>query len=377
MKKLFIIILVIIVISCRSKNIDPQINSIEINFDQICEISSEKVFKNIKLIPIEIRSDCLFKYISKIIQYNNNYYILDIGDIGGGQIGVIDKNGKIINYLQKQGKGPGEYLLLSDFDINPTNGDLYIVDNYNRKILIYNNNLEFIRSIKPDSKIPLNLISLNSNNNIIVQKDNSKSIPKLNYHIVEFDHTGDLINTYFHYNKITGISFGRLFRLWKINDFIDYLPNYSNTIYRIRNDSIFPVYEFVFDKKCLTYEEWELTHSYEDLVYNRYFFENTNHLIFNYGYNSVFHFTIYNKYSNKLISLRNTKDPSCNCGSLIKIVNFTNNKLVLEAHNLNIIHVLDIIDPERKETINLEVLNNISITGDLAEQILLVVDICI
>lgn len=62
-------------------------------------------------------------------------------------IWVLDYNGEILNKINKEGKGPGEYGMLSEITINPE-GKLVIIDPYKSALMEYLPDGSFVREIK-------------------------------------------------------------------------------------------------------------------------------------------------------------------------------------------------------------------------------------
>ncbi len=99
--------------------------------------------KSINYIKLETNDQCLLSHPS-------------IEDVDEGAIYINDNhlylykfngNGKYIWKIKKVGKGPGEYLHITDVIIQPENDLLYILDNTQRKIIQYNLNGEFQKEI--------------------------------------------------------------------------------------------------------------------------------------------------------------------------------------------------------------------------------------
>jgi hypothetical protein len=102
-----------------------------VNNEEVHSLSS--IFKDYKFIRLETSDISLIgKQIIKIKKHENRYYILS----DRKEILVYDDNGKYIFKISKLGMGPGEYNILSDFDISENN-DIVILDA--QKIITYDN----------------------------------------------------------------------------------------------------------------------------------------------------------------------------------------------------------------------------------------------
>lgn len=78
-------------------------------------ISINDLFNRIEVIPIETSENCFMKRMSKMMELDGKYYILD------NELAVLfefDENGKYLFKIDKNGDGPGEYYLIYDFAID-------------------------------------------------------------------------------------------------------------------------------------------------------------------------------------------------------------------------------------------------------------------
>ena len=75
-----------------------------------------------------------------MIYERETIYILDFS----GKIHLFDKRGRHQKSFFRKGRGPGEYTDAFSLNVNPDNGDIFIVDVW-RGILRYDNNFNFIK----------------------------------------------------------------------------------------------------------------------------------------------------------------------------------------------------------------------------------------
>jgi hypothetical protein len=73
------------------------------------------VFEYVKLIPLETNGKSIIGNMKKFIIYDSKIFILDKSDYS---ILNFDINGNFLSKLSRKGKGPEEYLMIEDFDIN-------------------------------------------------------------------------------------------------------------------------------------------------------------------------------------------------------------------------------------------------------------------
>jgi len=104
---------------------------------------------DIKYIPLETNQESLLGHVAKIMFRLNKFYIYD--DVSHG-IYVFDQNGKFLLRISKLGKGPGEYVQLTDFDVDDF-GNIYIWDVMTRKLIQYSPNGEIINKFYFKQKV--------------------------------------------------------------------------------------------------------------------------------------------------------------------------------------------------------------------------------
>lgn len=103
-------------------------------------------FEETTIIPLETKNSALIGYIQKIVVKNNKIYVLNNAG-NKGEILIFDQQGKFQAKLEKNGRGPGEYINLGDFQVD-TEGNIYIHDAMRSdKILMYTNDLQYNKTI--------------------------------------------------------------------------------------------------------------------------------------------------------------------------------------------------------------------------------------
>ena len=102
---------------------------------------------DIKYIPLETNEEC---FIPEILGFNlfgklfacKDYYIVKYFTT----ILKFGKDGSFIAKIGKEGRGPGEFLVAHDIDVDQKSQQIYIVDGWARKFYIYSENGDFIRT---------------------------------------------------------------------------------------------------------------------------------------------------------------------------------------------------------------------------------------
>lgn len=137
--------------------------------------SGEKVSANVEVIDIlnfkerpwsELPSDVITPEYIRLSSEGDSILLGNVDDIkmAAGKIYVRDwKNKRIAIFgmdgtgqksLMRYGRGPGEYLNVSEFEVDST-GNIYVVDGTSDRILVYNAELNLVRETKPPFEIDL------------------------------------------------------------------------------------------------------------------------------------------------------------------------------------------------------------------------------
>lgn len=137
MKYLSIILMVTVILSCKMKNKESEKvsegeNIDVINFDNKLTANKSDLFDSISIFPFKTKST--IGNIEKIIFKYGNIYIWDKNrEIVWG----FKNNGDSLFSIDKQGKGPGEYIRIEDVSISDS-GHVNILDGERKTILCYN-----------------------------------------------------------------------------------------------------------------------------------------------------------------------------------------------------------------------------------------------
>lgn len=99
--------------------------------------------KDISYIPLETNTDCLLDRDLSLRSYKDGLVLLNKGK----QFMIFDWDGKFIRSINKNGKGPGEYLSARQHSVNWETGQLNITDVFGKSILEYTIDGQFIQEI--------------------------------------------------------------------------------------------------------------------------------------------------------------------------------------------------------------------------------------
>ncbi len=151
----FYISLLFFVISCKTKEDIGDYKNSSLTIDIIDTLTTMNSLFDIEEVIID-------NYIGNIrdfyIDKNDNIYILDREYI----LSKYDSKGKLIGNLDKIGRGPGEYSSITSFTVDDDE-NIYIDDNRQHKIKLYNRNLMFTKDFRKVNITPVKQITIFNN----------------------------------------------------------------------------------------------------------------------------------------------------------------------------------------------------------------------
>ena len=167
-------------------------------------------------------------------------------------INIFDHDGRHLRKIQRKGRGPGEYITLTAFDILEEQKLLYVLDQQYQQIIIYDYDGRHVRTIHFDSWGVYDFAVLPSGHLLLLQLMDERSKTRGLY---EIDENGQFVRQLFalpqEYNHIV---YGSKF-LTHISDSVtgclglednDYIYHYQNDtlvpVYKVKTDIVMPDY---------------------------------------------------------------------------------------------------------------------------------------
>ncbi len=187
------------------------------------------VIEDSYLIPLETSEQALLGNVTILKSYGNNIFVSD------GQKIVcyrLEKNiGRINWYLEKIGKGPGEYAAITDFTIN----DKYLIVYSDFKIVFYDiHNREFLKMLKVHFAARE---VMSYKKYLIFYTTFYQNTREYNYELLVLDTETNKINKYFkNSKKYLGSVEGH--QLYNNNGSAFYCPPFRNVIYNFTEEGI-------------------------------------------------------------------------------------------------------------------------------------------
>lgn len=136
-----IFIFTIVCLSCNSAYIESELISFEDMPKKSFKELPEKILKGIEYIPLSNDSlKYIFSMPQKILINGERIYV---NDFSNRKLYSYSFSGRPEFVLNKRGRANGEYLQISDFDLDSV-GNIWILDGQSDKIIQYSNNGDFL-----------------------------------------------------------------------------------------------------------------------------------------------------------------------------------------------------------------------------------------
>lgn len=287
--KCVIVLILLFVCSCNQQTSDDYIDELYIDLDNKDKLLVSDFIEKADIIKLETNNSCLIGEISKIQYIDDRIYILDMLN---NALFVFDKEGNFKDRLRKIGNAPGEYIRIMDFFVHDS--CIYIMDFSKRAILAYDQNMEFINSVKYETLGSRFILS-----DDIIYLYNEPSGARNDFYFSSIDlRSGEVahhISRRFlshKYNWSEANTFA-------MSDGLYASPKYGNIIYRNENNNFDPVYRIRFSKGNFpegeNVNDYDIADSSFPYIIREHFFISDKYLIIDYFYNESRHFCFYDK----------------------------------------------------------------------------------
>lgn len=294
-------------VACNKQTISTADVIIPVN-ESSSSINENEHFKSTRFVALETNDNSLISFISKILFHED---FIAIVDKNTHKICIFDHNGKHIKTISRRGRGPQEYISMSDVSIDVDNNRFVIYDDRGQKFLFYSYDGEWL----------MNIPYLFTVQNFVIADG---YIYLTNYHTTRNDK-----------NFVTRISLENDFAIEHIATFtapqksnlfvngtsISYSnkqilvsSRFDNTVYKVVNNKLLPKYSFDFgDANCANIVNQYDGDELENILTDRqrgYIYgitnvkENDRYTIFT---TNIPGFTIYDKQSRKANSYSSIK----------------------------------------------------------------------
>lgn len=308
---LLTILMLFVLFSCVNKT-NNNLNSTIIDVEKKPDGAIE--YESVTMTPIETIDDGLLGQDLKIRFTDSNIYIADAAH---GCIFKYDKEGQFINRIGSKGKGPQEYLSLTDFRVKNDTVEIMSCVGDKTRVLRYYSNGEFISQSNYDviaiafERLGVNYIFSTSYNR--------------KYHknrVLELGRSGEVLHKYLR-NKTSLLPFDEE-KFSKSDSFLFYKESFDNNIYSIESDNAVIRYTVDFGKYSIPknfyrgnfYTNFEKLNK-QGFFTIRSFFENKRYAIFDLVFQSAnqggeSHQLLYDKMTERVYKqIFNAEETSC------------------------------------------------------------------
>ena len=107
-------------------------------------IPNDSIIKSVEFLYLHDDEQTMLGGISSVDSFDGKWYVLD--NSNRSKIVMYDAEGRPLNRYDRTGRGPGEYAEITDCDIDPATGRIYVLCGP-PKIIILDSELNFIREI--------------------------------------------------------------------------------------------------------------------------------------------------------------------------------------------------------------------------------------
>ncbi len=246
--RFIIFLLALTIYSCTNKKpIDTNIEKINIDLSAISYAKNEKeIIHPIKLVKLESSRDAYLNYVNKTLKWKDRYLVLDEK---AKTISQFDKSGHFIRKLNKVGKGEGEYIHITDFNINSDSTSYFILDNRSKKLLQYSFSNKYLGRIsyKRLTYPAVNYFelltdsitafySISNQNRVVIYNHKTNTIIAKSAKVPNFLGPKTPLNHF----KTPFFRIGKKVYYWEMFD---------KNIYQVNSTGIWPVFSFNFGNK--------------------------------------------------------------------------------------------------------------------------------
>lgn len=181
MKFIKFIIITLFLISCKTINNKNNSQLRVFNLKELPKISVVKLsdlgFVDIEYIPLETTPNCVISHILKI-EIGNGFYLIQ----NLNKIYEFQNDGSFVSKIGTEGRGPNEYTVAHDIDIERRNQNIYLVSAWQKKFFVYTEYGDFLRTFHS----PQNTINFRvTKDGILCYNSNVMANTDISYNLID------------------------------------------------------------------------------------------------------------------------------------------------------------------------------------------------
>ena len=337
-------IIVLFIASCSHPQTDGLVREINV-IDPPASENLSSLIESYEIIQLDRIPDAYIAYPGRAIYTDS---LILIKNESNQNIVIFDNHGKYINAIAKRGRGPKEYLYITDFTFNAGDKTVSIYDNV--KVKKYSLDGEYISESNLGFN-PKNVIKLGQDYSII-----EKTMPSgdsiSDFYVRLVNGNLETIDARCPLKPLSGPGFGIEGQIYRtsINGDHAYFFSYTgDTVYYIDHNSIKPAFAFKYKRDIITItngtREYDVDPS-EALRQLNYFETGDLNLLFYYFKNEAYCFAFNTSNSNSQLF---------RSSFIIGNIYDDHAKILMDAYSLE--EFIGSIDPEKKKCKNKETLD--------------------
>lgn len=362
-KIFYSLFLIVLTINCATEHDEGSAN---FNLNESAFTSLSDLVKNYKIVLLSGEENFLTRRVSKIQGGDSNLFVLDRQNMSGRLL-IFDQHGRAITKIDAMGKGPGEYLQIADFDVDPQKKEIFIADPGNRKVLKFSFSGDHLYS-KPVNHWIKNINYLPGKNKetiIVTSTLGSHSTEDGdNYDIFIFDAEMNLKGRGLPFAKPNQAGMGNGFNLYETPKGVSYYRTFTDSVYQINRQGEllfskafnFPA-DILPDDKIMAHMMGKV--SLREYIYFVAYFENNNVSAFTYSWDGKDYIGVFDKTKNWSKVAKIPKLSTCEECFRLNLVGAFDHYLITYSTSDGLAELLDVIDPSREKCLNAEILSEI------------------
>jgi len=142
-----VLILSLLAISCRTSSTKADSHIITFNLNKLPKISEVKLsdlgFTDIEYILLETNDQSMVPMINNVL-FGDNYFLT----LFFTNILMYRYDGKFVTKIGTEGRGPEEFTVVHDVDINRNNQKIYLADGWQKKFYVYSETGGFVNTFR-------------------------------------------------------------------------------------------------------------------------------------------------------------------------------------------------------------------------------------
>ena len=331
--------------------------NIDFSMQKLSDFTFSETISNYSIVKLETAEESKINVITKVLINNEYIYVLNHWE-NRQEILIFSLAGNYIDKINSGNNSTNSFSGIIDFDIHPVTGDICLLDQKQRKVVVFNKDERFVKST------PINCLAREIAYGVkagkvfmVLHTIQSDAESDINDEIVVYDENDKLLDTYFEYQKENYPVQNKRVTLMKRGGNVMFLMEGTNSLYEIgpqkcniKSTLVFPKPVLPADKVYGAFFSGEVDVS--RYVYDIDYFESDSILYTTFSSTDGDYIGIFNKESNRSTLYNMLLDPSCKCGVKIEIAGIHENNFIVQIPRTKIADILEVLDNERTKCTN-------------------------